>query len=302
MRSTYHYRSFFWPALLILAGVVALLVNTGSIAVDRLYQLVDLWPLVLVVIGLELIVRRSVQGTAGDVAAALIVLLAVAGAVAYVVVTPSPYATRTMDASGPVGALQAGAVEIDVGAATIDMSGADLGSDLYRAHIEYSGPAPKVDLDQASGKLKISQPGGGLFGNRQFKLTLQLSTAVPWTVTENTGATTDTLDFSQLHVGLLRLNTGASREDITLGPLTGTVPVEINGGALTVHVRRPAGVEASIQVSGGAVSLTADGRSFHAVGSAGFTSDGYRDATDRYLVTVNGGACTVTLDSGPPLA
>jgi len=29
MRYTYRYRSFFWPALLILAGVVALLVNTG---------------------------------------------------------------------------------------------------------------------------------------------------------------------------------------------------------------------------------------------------------------------------------
>src|SRR5438309_571558 len=39
---TYRYRSFLWPAILILAGVVALLVNTGRIPVDRLYQLVNL--------------------------------------------------------------------------------------------------------------------------------------------------------------------------------------------------------------------------------------------------------------------
>ncbi len=39
------YRSFFWPAVLILVGVVALLVNTGQIALDRLVLLTDLWPL-----------------------------------------------------------------------------------------------------------------------------------------------------------------------------------------------------------------------------------------------------------------
>src|SRR5207249_12120410 len=92
MRYTYRYRSFFWPALLILAGVVALLVNTGQIPVERLARIIDLWPLILVVIGLELIVRRTVHGVAGDVAAALIVLLAIGGAAAYLAVGPAPSA------------------------------------------------------------------------------------------------------------------------------------------------------------------------------------------------------------------
>ena len=47
MRSTYHYRSFLWPALLILIGVIALLANTGQIPAERLYNLVILWPLIL---------------------------------------------------------------------------------------------------------------------------------------------------------------------------------------------------------------------------------------------------------------
>ena len=37
----HRYRSFFWPAVLILAGVVALLVNTGALSADRLYQLLE---------------------------------------------------------------------------------------------------------------------------------------------------------------------------------------------------------------------------------------------------------------------
>ena len=98
MRYTYRYRSFFWPALLILAGLIALLVNTGQIPAERLDQLLNLWPLALVVIGLELIIRRSVHGVAGDVAAALIVLLAVVGAAAYVAATPSPTSAHSLDA------------------------------------------------------------------------------------------------------------------------------------------------------------------------------------------------------------
>src|SRR5690349_22374980 len=89
----YRYRSFFWPGVLILAGVIALLVNTGVLPVDRLIELVGLWPLILIVLGLELIVRRTLRGTTGDVAAALIVLIAIAGAAAYVTLAPNPAAT-----------------------------------------------------------------------------------------------------------------------------------------------------------------------------------------------------------------
>src|SRR5258708_33725907 len=78
------YRSFFWPAILIVLGVVALGVNLGAISGGRLYRLADLWPLILIVIGMVSISRRAWQGARRDLAAALIVLLAVVGAAAYV--------------------------------------------------------------------------------------------------------------------------------------------------------------------------------------------------------------------------
>jgi hypothetical protein len=298
VRNTYRYRSFFWPALLILAGVIALLVNTGQIPVERLDQLVDLWPLILVVIGLELIVRRSVRGVPGDVAAALIVLLAIVGAAAYVSVAPNPSATHTLESSHAVGSIDQASVEIDVGAATVEVAGTtDVGSDLYRAHIEYSGPQPKVELDEATGGLKISQSNTNFtfFQNRRFTLRLQLNPGIPWTFTQNSGASTDTIDVSKVHVTNLKLNTGAGKDDITLGPPSGVVPVEVNGGALTVHVHRPPSASASITVSGGAVNLVADGKSFHAVGKVAYQTTLL--GTDRYEIRINGGACTATLDT-----
>ncbi len=300
MSSTYRYRSFFWPALLILAGVVALLVNTGRISEDRLAQLLDLWPVILILIGLELIIRRSVHGRAGDIAAALIVLIAIGGAVAYVAVAPNPGTAHTMDASDTVGNLDHAALQINVGSATITMAGSDsLNGDLFRAHIEYSGPKPDVTLDRSTGGLRIEQSTSAvnLFQTRRFVMNLELNPSLPWTITSNTGAVTETLRLSSVHVGSIAINTGASREEITLGPPSGIVPININGGALTIKVHRPSGTAASVAVSGGAVSLDADGRQSHAVGNLSFQTSGFGGAADGYRVEVNGGACTVSIDT-----
>jgi hypothetical protein len=296
------YRSFFWPAVLILVGVVALLVNTGRIPVDRLYQLLYLWPLILIVIGLELIVRRTMRGTSADVAAALIVLLAIAGAAGYVTIAPNPAATSSRDFSGDIAGVTHGSVAIAAGAATITISaGVDLGADQYRAHVEFSGLGPTVTFD-SGGQLNIDELNNrSIFGiqDQKFVVNLQLNPDIPWSISEKTGASNDTLQLGSLHVGSITLKTGASRDDITLGPPSGIVPVEIDGGALTVDVHRLSGTEASVAVSGGAVTLTADGRDLHGFGDLSYESPGFAGATDGYRIHVKGGACTVTLDTGP---
>ena len=294
------YRSFFWPGLLILIGIVALLANTGQISADRAAELWNLWPVILILIGLELVIRRTVPGPSGEIAMALIALLAVAGAVAYVAIAPNPGTTQVMDATDSIGNVDHAAVEINVGAATITMAGGgSLGGDLYRAHIEYSGPKPAVTLDRSTGKLRIEQSGNraGLFQTRRFVMTLELNSSIPWTITSNTGAATETLNLSGVHVGSLEINTGASTEDVTLGQPSGIVPITVNGGALTVRLHRPSGTEASVAVSGGAVSLNADGRQTHAVGNLSFETPGFGGAADAYRLQVNGGACTVSIDT-----
>jgi hypothetical protein len=295
---TNRYRSVFWPGLLILAGVIALLVNTGAISADRLAQLVYLWPLILIVIGLELIVRRSLHGTAADLAAALIVLLAVVGAVGYVAVSPNPSATHARDWSGAVGTIERAAVELDVASATVTLSGdGALGSDLYQAHIEYSGPAPNVDFDSANGKLKIAQQNTNLFQNPKLNITLKINPAVPWAITQSSGASNDTLNVAGVNVTSISLSTGASREEITLGPPSGVIPVTIDGGALTVRLHTARETQVSIAVSGGAVNLNAPGRQSHAIGEVSYQTPGFAGAPDAYRVEVNGGACNVSLDN-----
>ncbi|HEV2217149.1 MAG TPA: DUF5668 domain-containing protein [Candidatus Dormibacteraeota bacterium] len=295
----YRYRGLLWPALLILIGAVALLVNTNIISADRLYRLGDLWPLLLIVIGLELFVTRihmSTQATA--VAAVLILVVAVGGSIAYVAAGPAvPTGTQTMDRSAPAGNLDRGSVDISVGSATLKISGADLGGDLFRSHIVYSGPSPDVSVDRSTGDVEISQNSSfHLFGPQHFALDLKLSSNVRWKITVHSGAADDTYDFKHVQLTSLEDDTGASREDISFGPPSGDVPVTINGGALTVDMHRPGGTAATVEVSGGAVSLDFDGHQQRAVGSL---SAGIQ-AGDMFSVRISGGACTVTMDTSSP--
>src|ERR1700736_119092 len=298
------YRSLFWPAALILVGVFALLINSGLVPPERLGRVLDLWPLILVVIGLELIVRRALQGAAAELAAVLIVLVAICGAAAYVALGPAiPTGTQTLDASAKTGGLNHATVHVDVGAANITMAGSSsIGDDLFRAHIDYSGRKPDVSLDQSTGDVHISQgdASGFFFQVRRFVLSLQLNTSVQWKVEVNTGAATDTFNLTSVHVAGMDLNTGASHEDITLGTPSGTVPITVNGGALTVNAHRPNGVAASAAVSGGAVNLNFDGHQSHAIGNLTAQSSDYDGASDRYQIQVNGGASNVTVDTSAP--
>jgi hypothetical protein len=285
--------------VLILIGIVALLVNVGIISSDRLSLLVDLWPLILIVIGLEILARRSLQGAAGDVAAVLIVLIAAGGALAYVALAPNPATAQALDSSASVGNLDHASLQVDVGSARISIDGAAAEGELYRAHIDYSGPKPAVKLDRSSGKLEISQGNTsfGVFRSRNFILNIHLNPSLPWNIISNSGASTDTFQLAHVNVRSIELNTGASREDITLGKPTGIVPITVNGGALTVHLHRPAGTPASVKVSGGAVTLDADSQHYRGIGSQSWQSTGYEGAADAYRVEVNGGACTVGIDT-----
>jgi hypothetical protein len=298
-----NYRSFFWPVVLIVIGIFALLVDLNLISADRLYRLADLWPLILIVIGLELIARRTLQGSAVDIAAVLILLIAGVGALAYVAAGPAiPGGTHTLTASDPVGGLSAARLDVEVGAADLTVVGdSSLGPGLYKAVITYSGPKPTVTLDESSGELHISQQGEFvIFGSRHLTIDLHINPAVSWSFSLNSGATNATLNLAHVKVTSIESNTGALRLDVSVGPPKGIISMSVNGGALTVRVHRPSGTEMSVQVSGGAVNLTADGHHTGAIGSARWQSNGYANAADGYSIEVNGGACTVTVDTNAP--
>jgi hypothetical protein len=70
------YRSFFWPVILIAAGVIWLLSNISIIPTENLWILFRLWPVLIIVAGLDLLFARRLP-----LVGALLALLVAAGVV-----------------------------------------------------------------------------------------------------------------------------------------------------------------------------------------------------------------------------
>ncbi len=66
------YRSFFWPVILLGAGVIWLLTNLGMIPTQNLWILFQLWPVLIIVAGLDVIFARRLPWVGALLALVLI--------------------------------------------------------------------------------------------------------------------------------------------------------------------------------------------------------------------------------------
>ena len=60
---SHRHRGFVFPIILIVVGVIFLLANTGILTEGALQRLGDLWPLLLVLLGLQLVLNHTVSYT-----------------------------------------------------------------------------------------------------------------------------------------------------------------------------------------------------------------------------------------------
>ncbi len=257
---------YFWGAVLVALGLLFLAANTGVL--DNINWNLA-WPVLLIALGVWLLATRVGPGGAFGV----------------------------VDASEPRDGLTSARLEVAVGGAQIDVRSAALADQLYRVHIDHSGPQAEVRLDRATGTVRVSQPVTWAIGSgRRQRIDAQLSDAVPWNISCSTGAVRGVFDLSSGQVAGLDCKTGASRIAINLPAPKGQVPIRIEGGGLRVDMTRPAGTAMRVQASGGAVRLSADGMRQDGIGSREWRSQGFDAAADRYDVTVAGGAATVSVE------
>jgi hypothetical protein len=291
-------RGLILPLILIGIGVVVLLANTGVLSQQAVGRLGDLWPLLLVILGLQLILNHTLPRRQATLIGLAVMAVIVIAAVAYATLAPATsVGAQKVDASAQSGGLTAATLDLNYSAATVDVNAADLGDRLYQVHVDYPAGEnpPTISLDHENGRLEIHESSSfspfHLFGSNRRHIVLALTDRIPWTIQVGGGATNLSLDLRHLQLTKLEVSGGANRMDAQLPAAKGTVMLEVSGGASNLTLRAPAETQWRIGVSGGASAVTINGSTTGALGGDfERQSPGYGTATNRYDVQISGGA------------
>lgn len=286
-------RGLLFPAILIAIGVAFLLGNLGYIPPVSVNAVVRLWPVLLIVAGIEAILGRrqpwAALGLEIGVIALAIALAATQPLGVFAPVSAGPSeatveregaATLSLRVSGG-----AGEYRVSGGASALVEARTERGD--IRARTTRRGDAAEVRVDPVG-------TSAVFFGPPPQGVSVRVASDVPTSVRLDGGAGEFTLDLRDIVVTDARIATGASKTHVILPTPRGDVPVRIDAGAASVEIEVPSGVEARITTRGGAISINSTNPRIAIAAGAGETS-GYAAAKDRVTVTFDGGAASVTI-------
>ncbi len=295
-----HHVSIVGPTLLVGLGVILLLNNLGYLTWS-LWEIVRLWPILLIAAGLEVLLgHRSMWAS---VIAALLVLAMVAGGAWYL----SRSATtglggQSRDLAYPRGNAEAASVVLEpsVGSLSVNALGDSPnfmeaiirllpGEELTEQYDE--GARARVTLARAAG---ASTPVG--LGQRAT-WDLTISPEVRLDLTADLGVGEAEIDLADLQVEQARLDFGVGQMRVTL-PRETSAEVEVDGGIGTVTIYVPRGLGVRITADAGLVTRAVP--SDYTRSGETYTSSAY-DRSDYHVdVTVSLGIGSITVREVDP--
>jgi filamentous hemagglutinin family protein len=293
-------RGLFWPLLLITIGLVFLLVNFGFVPGVTAVQLLNLWPLVLILAGVEIAIGRRWPLAAVGIDVAVIALgLALLATQPNFVGTPFFIRNDTTGGERDVSVARQSAtslsLDVNGGAGRFRVSGGS--TVLVEAHSDSADLRLRRAQFERGGQhadVRIDQSGQGRVGGAMIEVETRVASDIPTELTVNGGAGDFIIDLSGMMVSGAELNVGAATLTLTLPKPTGAVGIEVNTGASNVVIEVPDGVEVRVTTKGALLSLRSSNPRVTANGGTAETS-GYGSASARVTVTVTAGASSITI-------
>jgi hypothetical protein len=197
--------------------------------------------------------------------------------------------------SAPLGDLESARLVVS-GTSRLILRSGDKIDQLYQTHFE--GPLPDVKVND--GVVTIRYPRRlWMLGAQQRVAEVILSTAIPWGIVIQGGASEITAELGRVNLYALEVKGGTSMINLDLPKPSGVVPIRLSGGASEITVRRPAGVAARAHLKGWASQFVFDDQTFSGVGNdVRLQSPGYEATAPRYDIEVTSSASMVTITSG----
>ncbi len=252
-------RDFVLPLVLIAIGLVFFLQDSGIVGHD-----VQLWPVVLIAIGIGIVLSALPIGGSGAASAR---------------------------ASVPLAGATSGRVIVKHGAGRLWIrSTHDPGVLVDGSFV--GGVHPRERRTGEELEVTLERHGWAPWGGRgSVDWEVGLSRQVPIRLQVDAGASRADLDLSDLTIPDLRVNTGASQTRITM-PAHGRTTAAIACGAASVRIRIPERTPARILVRTGLAGVRIDEMRFPRTAD-GYRSSDYDGSADVVDLAIEGGAASV---------
>ena len=283
----------FWGIVLIAVGVFWLFGNFGWFNWDWFATFWQLWPLILIVLGLNYLLRDN------PLRLPVIAGVAVLGAIGLISWNARPGAAGSeLQVSIPVQGTSKAQINLSTGVGRLELTNGGSAELLVSGTArllpgERLEPSTRTDGDTTIVNLRSEGNirGGSFRGNRGWELALS---PVPLlSINLESGVGESRLDLSGLRLERLQVQSGVGSIRVEL-PAQGSYSANIEGGVGAIRIELPEGLEARIQATRGLGGLELPS-GLTRINDDTYQTPGYETATNRVDLRVNGGVGQVAI-------
>lgn len=289
--------SILGPLILITAGILLLLNQSGRLPWTIWGTLWRLWPVIIILIGIEILIgvsRSTVVHIAGLIIAAA-VLFGVVVLALYVGERPGPTRPppRTERIVERMRNAHRGRIELDFAVGTLEVGALADSQNFVEGEIEYSRYSQKVEkvyrvrdgqatlsLDARSRSMPFWFPG-----DRGEHWDLHFTAHIPLELDVDAGAANAELDLVELQITRLDFDGGVGRTKIALPASAGSTDASVSGGVGEITLLVPENVGARIRVDRALTAVRVENPRFFRSGDE-YVSTNYETAENRLEMTV----------------
>ena len=258
--------SLFWGLVLIILASLLLLNQLGWLSGDIFGYF---WPLLVVIFGIWLLIGALSRGRDRDTA-------------------------EGQTISIPLESARSARIKLDHGAGRLNIRGGASATEVlageFGMNVDYKS---RLEADQLVVKVRNSPHFWAWYPGQSLDWNIRLNGDVPLNLKIDSGASSSTLDLSDLKVVDLDIDTGASSTEVTLPANAGNTHVDIDTGASSLSLHIPTGVAARIRVKSGLAAINVDATRFPRIDGGLYQSADYATAANRADITIDAGVGSI---------
>jgi len=291
------------PLILILVGVLLLLNNFGLLPWSIWGALIHFWPLILVLLGLEIILGRAPTWASAPIA--VLTLLAVGGLIAYGIITGGALqgpALVSEEVYQPLNDLTSAQVKLTLGAGNVTLDALPGGKALLAGKVQYPAGSPvRQSFEVRGGRGLISLKAGEeaewfstWLGGQRMEWDLGLTPSIPLELEVQAGVGETELDLRELQVRSFTLDAGVGRVSVTFPARVEETTATVEAGVGNITLVIPEGVAARISVDTGIGPVHIDQERFPRSDDV-YLSPDFEEAQHRLWLSIDGGVGEITV-------